>query len=122
MNNIIINKYLYFDIEREKFALSDEASKIIYRQKEIICSYSGANEWCHHFVCDLLDLYSGVSLYNHSIDSYKHEDRINEIAITNKDALINWIKDSINREWSKKVYSMIINIIDDLPEPESEDV
>jgi len=46
---ININKHMYFSVEYGRFYLTSEASEIIYRQKELICSYSGVNEWIHHF-------------------------------------------------------------------------
>lgn len=115
-SNIEINKYIQFDVERGIFCLSDEASNMIYRQKELICSYSGADEWCNHFICELFDVYSGSSVYNHAVNSYRHEERIKGLFEKDRDKLIDWVKDSINNKWSNKVYNMIVTIIDDLPE------
>lgn len=117
MENIIeINKYLYFDKDTGRFSLTDEASEIIYRKKQIICSYSGADEWCNHFVCELLDLYSGLSVYNYALGTCKHEEEIPEVFNANKDGLFDWIERNMKREWGKKAFDMMVTIIDDLPE------
>lgn len=114
-DKISINKYLYFDCESGRFALTDEAAEIIYRQKQIICSYSGADEWCNHFVCELLDLYSGSSIYNYALGTVKHETEIPEIFKQNEDSVISWIEKSMKKEWGMKAFSMFEKIIDDLP-------
>lgn len=113
-NIISINKYLYFDKERGVFALTDEASEIIYRKKEIICSYSGADEWCNHFVCELIDLYSGSSKYNYALGTTVHETAIPEIWKENKDGVCEWVERSMNKEWGKRAFDMLITVIDDL--------
>lgn len=68
MEHIInINKYMYFNEDIGKFCLTSEALEILYKQKSIICSYSGANEWLHDFTLELMNLYTGSSPYNHSL-------------------------------------------------------
>ena len=94
-NIIRINKYLYFDKDCGVFALTNEASEIIYRKKEIICSYSGADEWCNHFVCELIDLYSGCSRYNYALGTIVHETEIPEIWKYNKDSVCDWVEKSM---------------------------
>jgi hypothetical protein len=110
---ITINKYIYFDTKYGRFYLSSEALEIVYRQKNLICSYSGANEWIHHFTCEMLDFCSGSSIYNYALDTIKHEKEIEEIFKTNKEAVINFINKSIQEPWSKKMYKFIENIIDE---------
>lgn len=114
-DKISINKYLYFDGERGRFALTDEAAEIIYRQKQIICSYSGADEWCNHFVCELIDLYCGCSIYNYAIGTTEHETAIPKLFNMDKEVVFNWIKKSMEKEWGKRAFSMFEKVIDDLP-------
>ena len=111
---IPINQYLYFDKRCGRFALTDAAQEIIYREKQIICSYSGANEWCHHFVCELLDLYSGMSTYNYALGCYRHEDEIKKVYQIHKDSVCKWIEDIKGQDLGKKVFSLMLHIIDDL--------
>ena len=113
-NIIRINKYLYFDKDCGVFALTNEASEIIYRKKDIICSYSGADEWCNHFVCELIDLYSGSSCYNYAWGTIVHETEIPKIWKDNKDSVCDWVKRSMGKEWGKRAFNMLITIIDDL--------
>ena len=115
-NIINISKYVDFDKENGLFYLTNEASEIIYREKSIICSYSGSNEWCHHFVCELIDLYCGCSKYNYSLGTTEHEKRIPELI---KEGYVKEVEQFINRmkieEWGIKAFNMFDNIIDDLP-------
>ena len=67
MEIIDINYYISFDPEYGKFTLSKPAQEILYRKKQVICSYSGCVEWGHNFFCELLDLYSGNSQYNYAL-------------------------------------------------------
>lgn len=116
MKNLIeINKYLTFDKDFGVFKLTSEALEIIYRQKGIICSYSGADEWCNHFVCELIDLYSGSSVFNYALGQIKHEKEIPEIWKVNKDSVCRWVEKIANAEWGKKVFDIFLKIIDDLP-------
>lgn len=116
MNNIEINEYLYFDVEHGRFYLTSEAQEIIYREKDIISSYSGSNNWCNHFVCELIDLYSGASKYNYCIDSVVHEKSIPVLwkDEESKNGVIKWIDRIKDEEWGKHCFQMFKNIIDDL--------
>ena len=114
MDKIEINKYLYFDKESGRFALTSEASEIVYREKNVICSYSGADEWCNHFVCELIDLYSGSSKYNYSLGTTVHEARIPQLWQDDRDGVCAWIEDAMEKEWGKHAFSMFLSIIDDL--------
>ena len=112
-NIIKINKYMYFDKQYGSFCLTSEASELIYRQKGLICSYSGANEWIQHFTCEMLDFYSGASIYNYALGTIKHETEIPKIFTVNKEAVINFVNKSIEEPWGKKAYKMIEMIIDE---------
>lgn len=114
-NEIKVSKYACFDKESGYFYLTSEAQNIIYREKNIICSYSGSNEWCHHFICELIDLYSGSSKYNYSLGSTVHETEIPKIFKANKEHIVNWIERIKDEEWGLKMFKMFDNIIDDLP-------
>lgn len=114
MSEININKHMYFDTESGRFYLTSEALGIIYRQKNLICSYSGANEWIHHFTCEMLDFCSGSSIYNYALGTIKHEERMPEIFAINKESVIDFINRSLQESWSKKMYKLIENIIDEV--------
>jgi L-rhamnose mutarotase len=113
-NKIEINKHMYFSTEYGKFFLTSEASEIIYRQKGLICSYSGSNEWIHHFTCEMLDLCTGASIYNYALGTVAHEKEIPKIWETNKEAVINFINKSLIEKWGKKMYELIETIIDEV--------
>lgn len=112
-NQIQINKHMVFDIEYGHFFLTSEASEIIYRQKNLICSYSGANEWIHHFTCEMLDFLSGASVYNYALGTFRHKEELENVFKTNKEAVIDYINKTLKDSWSKKAYSLIENIIDE---------
>lgn len=112
-DNIRVNKYVYFDVEYGRFYLTSEALNIIYRQKELICSYSGSNEWIHHFTCEMIDFCSGASIYNYALGTVKHETEIPKIFSSNKDAVVDFIRKTTEKPWGIKMYKMIENIIDE---------
>jgi hypothetical protein len=107
---------MYFDTESGRFFLTSETLEIVYRQKNLICSYSGANEWIHHFVCEMLDFCSGSSIYNYALGTIKHEEEISKIFKINKEAVIEFINKTIEESWSIKMYKLIENIIDEVEE------
>ena len=112
---IEINKHMYFDKEMCTFYLTHEASNIIYREKNIICSYSGSDEWIHHFTCEMLDLYSGSSIYNYALGTYKHKERFNELVQEGqKEVVIEFIERSLTEQWSLNMYKSISFVIDNL--------
>ena len=113
-NNIKVNKYVYFDTTYGRYYLTSEASEIIYRRKNLICSYSGANEWVHHFICEMLDLCSGQSIYNYALGCYKHENEIERIFKENKESVTKFIQKTTEEQWSKTMYKLIENIIDEV--------
>lgn len=115
-NTIEINKHMYFDTTYGRFYLTNEASEIIYRKKNLICSYSGANEWLHHFTCEMLDFCSGGSIYNYALGTCKHEKELPELFKTNKEGIIEWIKGTTEKPWGKKMYELIERIIDEAEE------
>lgn len=115
MKNIIeINKYMYFDENCGLFRLTSEASEIIYRQKEVIRSYSGADEWINFFTLEMMNLYTGASPYNYTIDSCDHHEAFPRIFKETKDGLCAWVEKSLTETWGQRMYKMIESIIDDL--------
>ncbi len=114
-NIISINKYLYFDKDCGRFCLTSEAAEIIYRQKEIICSYSGANEWINHFVLEMMNFYTGSSPFNYALGTINHHTAFPRIFEKDKDVLCEWVEKSLTKEWGIHMYKMIENIIDDVP-------
>lgn len=112
---IEINKYMYFNKKIGRFALTREATEIIYRQKEIICSYSGADEWVNFFTLEMMNLYTGLSPYNHTLGNCDYHKDFPQVFKEDKEKLFGWVEASLTKEWGKKMYAMIENIIDDLP-------
>ena len=115
-NEIKVSKYAYFDKENGCFYLTPEAQNIIYREKNIICSYSGSNEWCHHFICELIDLYSGSSKYNYSLGSTVHETYIKQHFNNDKEYISNWVDRIKYEDWGLRLFKIFDSIIDDIPE------
>jgi len=116
-NDVIeLSKYVGYDKARGFFHLINNGSHILYREKNVICSYSGANEWCHNFICEMLDLYSGVSIYNYSLGTYQHVNEIKKIFETNPDKLIEWFNKESKSEWFSKMLESFDYIIDNLVE------
>ena len=117
MEKIQISKYVYYNMEYNCFYLTPEAQEIIYRKKHIICSYSGSNEWCNHFVCQMVDLYSGASIYNYALGTTNHEKEIPElIKEGHVESVINFIKRIPNEEWGIAMGRAIDFVIDNLVE------
>ena len=114
-NIIEINKYMYFDKDYGVFRLTSEASEIIYRQKEIICSYSGADEWINFFTLEMINLYTGSSPYNYVLGTCDHHEAFPRVFKENPEGLCEWVEKSLNKEWGKHMYKMIENIINDIP-------
>lgn len=113
---IVINDYITFDSDFGKFNLTAKAQEIIYRQKQIICSYSGCNEWCHFFFCELLDLYSGSSIYNYALGTFMHMEQIDDMYRGgHAEEVTEWIEKHKDDEWFQKAADMLVKIIDDLP-------
>ena len=118
LEDVKLSKYCQFNIDNGKFYLSNEAQEIIYRQKNVICSYSGSNDWCNHFMCESIDLFSGSNQYNYALGSTVHEKRIEELYKdkANKQSIIDWVKDFTKNEWSIAMLKMFDDIIDNLVE------
>ena len=113
--SIKLSKYVHFDDTTGRFILTSDAQEIIYREKEIICSYSGASEWVHNFMCELLDLFSGGSPYNYALGCVEHKTAIPKIWDENPDSVIKFINQSKDSDWGKAMYKTIDIIIDNLP-------
>ena len=114
-DNIIINDYISFNPALCRFELSKEAQELLYRKKQVICSYSGCTEWGHDFFCQLLDLYSGMSIYNYSLGCFKHKDEF-ERGQSHPEEVRGWIDRHKNDTWFLKAAEMLRKIIDDVPE------
>ncbi len=114
-NTIDINKYMYFDKDSGVFCLTSESSELIYRKKELICSYSGADEWINNFTLEMMNFYTGSSPYNHTLGTCDHHEAFPRIFKKNKEGLCEWVEKSLNKKWGKHMYKMIENIIDDAP-------
>ncbi len=112
---IEVSRYVYFDKEYGSFFLTSDAQEIIYRKKNIICSYSGSNEWIGDFMFEMIDLFTGASPYNYAINSTDHKKVIPEIWAQNKESVIKWVEKSKSEEWGKAMYKTVDTIIDNLP-------
>ncbi len=116
-DNIYINDYVSFDPDSGWFALSNIAQEILYRQKQVICSYSGCIEWGHKFFCELLDLYSGNSQYNYALGTVVHADQIEKMYQNgHSEEVTNWVKKHKNDLWFSKAAAILAKIIEDVPE------
>ena len=114
---IYINDYLSFDKDDGWFTLSNKAQEILYRQKQLICSYSGCVEWGHNFFCELIDLYSGNSQYNYALGTYVHADEIDRMYKEgHSEEVINWVEKHKDDYWFSKAAAMLSSIIEDAPE------
>lgn len=115
-DDIYLTDWISFDKVRGIFVISNEAQNILYREKEIICSYSGAVDWGHMFFCELLNLYSGQSIYNYALGTC---DFASEIARLYQEGhshdVIEWVERKKNEEWFTKAAAMMATIIKDLP-------
>lgn len=113
---IYINDYISFDVECGWFRLSDMAQNILYREKEIICSYSGSVEWGHMFFCELLNLYSGDSTYNYALGTVNYASSIKKLYEEgHQKEVADWVERKKNEVWFTKAAAMLANIIRDLP-------
>jgi len=101
MEDIKIGKYVLYNVESGNFYLCPEAQNTIYRQKGIICSYSGSSEWCNHFFCQFIDLFSGASPYNYALGSVDHEKTIPTILQKEdgKTRIAEWIVSEQRKPW-----------------------
>lgn len=115
MAKLECGKYVEFDLDHGVFNLSVEAGEIIYREKNCICSYSGANEWCNHIFCQLIDLYSGSSPFNMALGTCEHEKQIPYFWRENRDGVINWINKHTESEWFKIACKTFETIFDNIP-------
>lgn len=116
-NTIYINDYISFNPDHGRFELTSKAQEIIYRQKNIICSYSGSVEWGHEFFCELIDLYSGSSKYNYALGTVVHKEQIEKMYNKgHRDEVTEWVKRHKDDYWFTKAAAMFAKIIEDLPE------
>lgn len=111
-NTINLNDYLYFDKSAKKFIATDKTAHILYREKDIICSYSGVDEWTHFFMCELVNLYSGHSVYNHSMSDIDYAESLERCPTENVER---WIERVKKEEWFIKAIDMFSKIIEDIP-------
>lgn len=112
-NKVRISEHLLFDISKGKFVLNPSTAEEIYREKHLIESYSGCDEWCNHTMCELLDVCSGVSIYNHTIGCFEHEKRLPEWA--SPDKMLYWLNSKRPRDSFKKAVTMFEFIVNNLP-------
>ena len=91
----------YAIFENGFFKLNDKGTKIIHDTSELICSYSGANQWCHHFICELLDLYSGSSKFSYSLGTCNHQKEQPQCWNIITETVIKWFNKHSNSLWYK---------------------
>ena len=102
----------YANFENGFFKLNDKGTKIIHDKSELICSYSGADQWCHHFICELLDLYSGSSEFNCSLGTYKHQKELPQCWNENAQYVIKWFDKHSDRLWYKLAEKSFNNVME----------
>lgn len=101
----------FAEFKNGRFWLNSETQELLYRKSKLICSYSGSNEWCHHMVCELIDLFSGASEFNYCFGSVRHEIKLPEYWEVNRDWVISWFDKAINSSWYKSATEIFDNII-----------
>lgn len=110
----LFGQFAYF--EDGMFRLNKEGVKILHDESKLITSYSGADYWCNHFICELLDIYSGTSEYNYSLGTIQHQKEIAQGWNNNKDSIIQWFYTNSDKSWfklaEKSFDSFMINIRD----------
>ncbi len=115
MGVIAISKNLVWDDEKGRFSLSDKAQEIIYREKQVICSYSGSCEWANHFFCELVDLYCGSSPFNYTLCTCQHEKDIPRLWKESPNKVNKWIEDMLEEEWFQMAATAFDFAFDNLP-------
>lgn len=115
MESLKCGKYVEFDFNSGEFVLTQDASEIIYREKGCICSYSGADEWCNHIFCQLIDLYSGSSPYNYALGTCDHEKSIPVYWRENRDGVIEWLNKHKGDGWFDIACKTFDAIFDNIP-------
>lgn len=109
---ILIGKYVIFN--DGLFLPNEKVSELLYTNTKLICSYSGVTEWCNHVICELIDIYSGTSIYNYAFNCYKHEEKIKNDWNRTPELVIDWIFNILEKEWFKLVISSFENIIESI--------
>jgi hypothetical protein len=108
---------LYFNPETGRFYLEAEIQNLIYRQKNVICSYSGSNEWCNHFACELISLYSGGSIYNYALGTCNYETEIPALYQEGKgESVVRFIQKNLHEDWFIHAFETFKYVIDNLVE------
>lgn len=114
-NDIVpIDDYMFFDKERGKFCLTDLGSSIL-TSRGVICSYSGTDEWFHHFTLEMMNLYTGRGPFNHSFGDIDFHVEFPQAFNRDRDETIDWVVDSVSTKWGKQMYAMIHQVIDNVP-------
>lgn len=90
----------YANYEEGSFRLTSEGSAILLNSN-LITSVSGADEWTHHHICELIDLYSGQSEFNHRFDAVHTEHDLRYYRRHHPDSVIRWFEKSRNTVWYK---------------------
>ena len=103
---IPLNEFIEFDVVACSYIPTNLTSEIMYRKKNLICSYSGTNEWAHHFMCELLDVCTGSSIYNYCIGCCKHEEEFNKLRCDHSQTVLNWVSKSRSSDWGKVAYDL----------------
>lgn len=116
MEKLKCGKYIEFDFNYGTFVLTKEANEIMNKEKKCIRSYSGANEWCNHIFCQLIDLYSGLSPFNMEPGACEHESQIKYFWIKNRYGVEHWIKKYKDSEWFKIACETFETIFENIPE------
>lgn len=90
----------YANYEEGSFRLKSEGSAILLNSN-LITSVSGADEWAHHHICELIDLYSGQSEFNHCFDSIHTQLDLGHYWYKHPDAVVRWFSKVQNKQWYK---------------------
>lgn len=112
---IQVSKYIYYDCNYGRFYLTTAAQEILYNNKQLICSYSGCNDWIDHFVHEMMNLYTGNSPYNYALGTCNYHIKFPRLWKDHPNEINAYVQKSLETTWGKAMYDCIDHIIDEVP-------
>lgn len=96
------------------FIFNDEGKEIIHDKSELIYLYSDTNKLCHHFICELLGLYSGLSEFNSYANTCKFENELPRIWDNSPESVMVWFNKNSHELWYKLAEKLFDNIMENI--------
>lgn len=100
----------YASYTNGKFELNTKGSMIL-KNSQLIISQSGMDFWCNHFICELLDLYSGLSEYNFMFGTVNHQKDIARLWHEDSNTVIAWFTKHADSDWLNLAAEAFDNIM-----------